>query len=708
MADPAVWRPASMVFGADYNPEQWDESVWAEDLTLMQEAGVNLVSLAIFSWALLEPEPGVFEFGWLDRAIEGLHGAGVGVNLANATASPPPWLAARHPETLPMTIDGKTLWPGGRQAYCPSSPIFRERAGIVTEQIAARYTGHPTLKMWHVSNEMGCHVSHCYCNVSAAAFRVWLETKYGTLDALNFAWGTNFWSQRYHAWDEINPPRIAPTFPNPTQQLDFRRFSSDELLATYRAEREVLQRITPGVPITTNLVTTHHFGAVDYWAWAEHLDVVASDHYLNSADPHAHLELAFVADLSRGLAGGEPWLIMEHSTSAVNWQPRNRAKQPGEMIRNSLQHVARGSDGAMFFQWRASTAGAEKYHSALVPHAGTDTKVWRDVMTLGRSLAGLDAVVGSTVEASVAIVFDWQCWWNTDLDSRPTRSVRYIDQSRAMYRALWEAGVTADFVPPGGSLDEYRLVIVPTLTMVDDAAVGVLERYVEGGGTVLMTYFSGIVDEHDHIRLGGYPGAFRSMLGIWTEEFFPLDGDETVQLDDGSRATLWTELTHLAGAEAVASYTDGPVAGGPAITRYRFGDGTAWYLGTRLDQPDLAALVTRITRECGVVPAVEGLPTGVEAVRRVGDAGSWLFVINHTDADAEVRVEGVNLLTGQQGTSHQVTPGGVAVITESSLCLPQLRLPQRYALRTADADAAIGRCRSLRRRRGPRRGYRGA
>src|SRR3954452_3458192 len=250
-----AWPTAldQLAYGGDYNPEQWPEEIWREDVRLMQEAGVNLGSVGIFSRALLEPEPGSFDFGWLDRVLDLLHGGGIRVDLATATASPPPWLSTAHPESLPVTKDGKTLWPGGRQAYCPSSTAYREAAARLVRALAERYGEHPALELWHINNEYGRHVSECYCDASAAAFRVWLEAKYGTLDALNDAWGTAFWSQRYHAWEEILPPRLAPNFINPTQQLDFQRFSSDELLACYRAEAEILR--PTGIPITTNFMT---------------------------------------------------------------------------------------------------------------------------------------------------------------------------------------------------------------------------------------------------------------------------------------------------------------------------------------------------------------------------------------------------------------------------------------------------------------------
>jgi len=663
-------RVGGLAYGGDYNPEQWPEHVWSEDVALMREAGVTLVTVGVFSWALLEPKEGSYEFGWLDRVLDLLHEGGVAVDLATATASPPPWFSRAHPESLPVTRDGRTLWPGGRQAYCPSSPAYRAAAVALTEQVATRYAGHPALAMWHSGNEYGCHVARCWCDISAAAFRGWLRRRYGTLEALNDAWGTAFWSQHYGDWEEVVPPREAPNFVNPTSQLDFRRFSSDELLDHFRAERDVLHRVSPGVPVTTNLMLPS-FGELDYTTWAPELDLLSNDHYLRAEDPDNAADLALGADLSRSLAGGAPWLLMEHSTSAVNWQPRNLAKQPGQLRRNSLAHVGRGSDGAMFFQWRASAAGAEKWHSGMVPHAGRDTKVWREVVGLGADLRALAEIAGSRVHADVAILWDWQAWWGLELDSHPSVDMTYLDEVRAWHRALWSAGVVADVVHPRRDLAGYRLVLAPTLYLVSDVDAANVRAYVEAGGTLVLGCFSGVVDEHDHVRLGGYPGAFRDLVGVTSEELFPLAAGGTVALSDGGTGRVWTELAAVSGAgvEVVASFTGGPVPGVPAVTR-RTGvgpaGGTAWYLTTRPDDATLGRLLARVRAESGVRPVAE-VPPGVEAVRRAHGApgrpgASYLFLLNHTGTPATVAAAGVDLLTGTEHAGAVRVPGHGAVV----------------------------------------------
>jgi beta-galactosidase len=651
-----------LAWGADYNPEQWPEEVWAEDIELMRRAGVNLVSVGIFSWALLEVEEGRYEFDWLDRVLDRLHAGGVRVDLATATASPPPWLTTAHPEMLPETADGVRLVHGSRQSYCPSSPVYRTKAVALARALAERYRDHPALSAWHVGNEYGCHVSRCYCDRCAVAFRAWLQARHGSLDVLNEAWGTAFWSQRYTAWDQILPPRATPTSNNPGQLLDFDRFSSDALLELYKAERDVLREVTPGVPVTTNFMAAS-FSQLDYWKWAAEVDFVSNDHYTFGENPDRHIDLAYSADLVRGLAGGKPWLLMEHSTSAVNWQPRNIAKQPGELRRNSFTHMARGADGTLFFQWRQSRAGAERYHSAMVPHAGPDTKVFREVEQVGAEYRRIAEIVGSTVDASVAVVFDWESWWALNQPAHPTVDVSYQATVFALYRALWRAGVTVDFVPPGADLSKYRLVLLPALYAVDDATP--YEEYVAGGGHLFVTYLSGVTDTRGHVHLGGYPGAFRDLLGVRTEEFFPLRAGEVVALDDGSSAAVWTEHVHADGAKVVASYVDGQLPGVPAVTRNDHGDGVAWYLACGLTGDGLDRLVRGALDHAGVATGAED----VEVVRRTGEvagtAVSWLVAVNHGDSDAELSAVGVELLSGARASGRVVVPaGGVVVVRE--------------------------------------------
>ncbi|MFE5030859.1 beta-galactosidase [Streptomyces sp. NPDC056683] len=653
-----------LAFGGDYNPEQWPESVWQEDVRLMREAGVTMVSVGIFSWALLEPAPGEYDFGWLDRVLDLLHENGIRVDLGTPTVAPPAWFYRAHPEALPVTAEGVHHEFGSRGAICHSNADYRAAAANITTRLAERYGEHPALALWHVHNEYGVPVSACYCDSCAAHFRRWLAAAHGTVDAVNAAWGTAFWGQHYTDLAQINPPRVTPTVGNPGQALDYRRFTDATIRENFRAERDILHRLSPGVPVTTNFMTAlSQCDSIDYWAWGREVDLVTNDHYLITDGRRTHVNLAMAADLTRSVAGGAPWLLLEHSTSGVNWQPRNPAKGPGQMARNSLAHVARGSDGAMFFQWRQSRRGAEKFHSAMLPHGGTETRVWREVVELGTSLDSLSRIRGARTQADVAVLWDWQSWWAQNLQWRPSEDHDPRERADALYEALYDHHLTVDFAHPESDLSAYPLVVVPALYLMTEAAGNNLREYVGNGGTLVVSYFSGIVDEHDAVHEGAYPGPLRETLGLTVEEFSPLLKDQRVRLTgpDGSELTgdVWTEFVVPGAAETVWSYADGLTAGRPAVTRHRLGEGTAWYVSTRLDAHGLDALLGRAAEDARIAPRPE-LPRDVEVVRRTGESGTFLFAINHTATDAKVPLEahGTELLTGERAAGRLAVPAG--------------------------------------------------
>jgi beta-galactosidase len=663
----------SIGYGADYNPDQWPEDVWAEDVELMKRAGVNIVTPAVFSWARIQPAPETWDFGWLDRIMDLLHSHGIAVDLATATASPPPWLTTLHPEILPVNERGETLWPGARQQWRPTSAVFREYALALVAKMANRYKDHPALASWHVSNELGCHNAHDYSDEAAAAFRVWLQARYGTVESLNAAWGTSFWSQRYTAFEQVLPPRIATSYPNPTQQLDFKRFSSDALKDYLRAEVEVLDAITPGVPITTNFMVMGDTDGVDYASWAPEIDFVSNDHYRQACE-RPDDELSFSASLTSGIAGHRPWYLMEHATSAVNWQDVNLTKSTEVMLHDALSHVSHGADTVAFFQWRASAAGAEKYHSGMVPHAGADSELFRGVCELGATLRDLSPVTGSSKKpAQVAIVFDYHSWWASELDSHPTSSFRYRREALEWYSALVEAGIGVDVVPVGTALSGYSLVIAPGLYLMGAQERNQLTSYVEAGGHLVATYFSGIADQNDHIHLGGYPGALRDLLGIRVEEFSPLPDDAEVALSNGATGAVWSEPVTVTEAqvETLVSYASGPFSGGPAVTR-RFVAGTgsrpgsATYVSTRLGIDGVGSLLPTLLCGAGVERELPfGVQGSVERVVRTDGVHDFVFLLNRTDRAVEVPDQPGTLLRGVRGEvpgSLALGPHGVAVI----------------------------------------------
>ncbi|WP_405543271.1 beta-galactosidase [Streptomyces phaeochromogenes] len=643
-----------ILFGGDYNPEQWPEETWHEDVRLMKAAGVNSVTLGVFSWAKLEPQPGEREFGWLDRLMDLMHENGIGVVLATPTTSPPPWMGRLHPDTLPRDEDGRTEWWGGRQHFSHSSATYRRYAAAITEDLAARYGSHPALTMWHINNE---YCTYDWGDEAAATFRRWLRDRYGTLDALNSAWGTAFWSQGYGDWEEVLPPRHAHYMKNPTQVLDFKRYTSDMLLECYVAERDIVRRHTPHIPVTTNFMPM--WVGQDAWKWAAAEDVVSVDIYPDPRDPFGAQNGALIQDMTRSQARG-PWMLMEQAAGPVNWRGVNHPKPRGLNRLWSLQAVARGADAVCYFQWRQSRQGAEKFHSGMLSHAGEQGRTYQEVKQLGAELACIGAeVTGSHSPADVAILHEWNAWWAGAQEGRLSSEVDHPQVVRAWHRALWEAHVTTDFAHPEHDLSAYRLVVVPQLYLLTDAAIDNLVAYVRGGGTLVSGFLTGVADEDDRVRPGGMDERLRELFGIRTlHEWWPLDADETAECD-GFRGTLWSEeIEAEADAVVEARYKSGELDGMPAVLRKE----RAWYVSTLPEPAALRELLTGVASGAGVRPVLDGLPPQVEAVRR----GDLLFVLNHGRETVTVRVPGTHrdLLTGQQVTgSVELARLGAAVLS---------------------------------------------
>ena len=702
----------SPAYGGDYNPEQWDEATFAEDLELMAEAGVNLVSLGIFSWARLEPREGSYELDWLVEIVDRLHDAGIAVDLATATASPPAWMAADYPESLPVNADGVRLGFGSRQQYCPSSTVYRERSAALARALAERLGDHPGVVMWHVGNEYGCHTAECFCPACARAFRAWLADRYGDVERLNAAWGTDFWSQRYTSLEQVAPPGAMPTFPNPAQMLDWRRFSDHQLRSLMEAEARILRERSTR-PVTTNFMGD--FPATDYWRWAESLDIISDDSYPDPADPAAAHEVAWAGDLMRGLAGGRPWILMEQAPSAVQWRGRNSPKRPGQLLLWSLARVAHGADGILQFQWRQSRQGAETFHSGMVPHAGRASRTWDEVVSTGRALKRLGPVLGEPVRAEAAVVLDWESQWAMSAAIGPVELGERFETARSWHRSLWEAGIATDVIPaktdPGADLSGYRLIIVPAIFIDYPGLARSLEQAAAAGAQVVVVGPTGVVDAGVGAVLGGYLGSLRPLLGVRVTDHAALSGPVEQSDPRGSlvnrlsrvvgtpAAETWTGLEAVAEtlhrvldrmgspapdlraggwaeeirvdeapgddeaaqgwepAEVVAVF-DGrgggaDLAGRPAITRRAVGGaaGAAWYVAADLDALSRAALLRLVCAHARVRPVVADLPDGVEAQRR----GEILFLLNHGDRAAEVAgIVGTDLLTGEACTGHVV------------------------------------------------------
>ena len=660
-----------ILYGGDYNPDQWSEEIWKEDMRLFRLANVNLVTLPVFSWAKLQPAEDRYDFTWLDRIMDLLAENEIHVCLATSTAAQPAWMSLKYPEILPVDVEGRKRTHGKRVNFCPNSAVYRKFAAEMARRMANRYKNHPALLLWHVANEYG---TYCYCENCAAAFRKWVKKHYGTIEEVNRCWNLSFWGHTLYSWNEITVPSELNDDNKwyPEIELDYLRFMTESSLECFRAEYNAIKEITPNIPITTNI--SGYIKKLDQFRFAEYLDVVGWDNYPSPKDDSSTVALKH--DLMRSLKNGEPFLLMEQSPNQQNWQPYNKLKRPGEVRSLSWQAVAHGADSVMFFQMRQSRGGVEKFHGALISHAGHEnTRVFQECSQLGQELKLTgDCIPGSRCRAEVAIVFDWSNWWAVELSSGPSRDLRYFDQVNKYYKAFYSRNIPVDFVRQDADLSKYRIVVLPLLYLVKDGCEKNFEEFVQNGGTVIASFFSGIVDENDNVVLGGYPGKLRKLFGIWVEEtdaLLPGDKNEicarkATGLPDGP-CGLICDLLHTESAQTLAVYGKDFYAGMPCITENRFGQGSAVYVATDPEMPFLQALIDKICF-CSGVSGLMKTPDGVEAARRYKDGKMYTFLINHNNFETSVTLDETyrNLLGTEQVSGKIVLKPLDVLVLESS------------------------------------------
>lgn len=690
-----------IAFGGDYNPDQWSEETWDDDVRLMKKAGVNTVALAIFSWDRIQPQENRWDFGWLDRIIDKLGKAGIATDLASATATAPLWLYEKHPEVLPCDKFGHPVNAGSRQSWSPTSPVFKEYALTLCRKLAERYGANPYVTAWHMGNEYGWNNRNDYSDNALNAFRLWCERKYGTIGALNQAWGTTFWGQEMNSFDEVLIPRFmgADSMVNPGQKLDFERFGNDMLLDFYKAERDAIAEICPDKPFTTNFMVSTDQCCMDYADWANEVNFVSNDHYFHEGGEMHLDELACSDVLMDSFALGKPWYVMEHSTSAVQWKPLNMRKRKGETVRDSLAHVAMGADAINFFQWRASAFGAESFHSAMVPHAGEDTKLFRQVCELGETLRTLaDAgVQGSELERSdTAILFSAESEWATRSQTLPSMKLNHWHDVRDWYRAFLNAGSRADIVPLKYDWSDYKTVVLPTVLMLSAVDTRRLADFAAAGGRVVVGYATGLIDENFHTWLGGYPGAgnglLRDMLGIRGEEFnilgsgvegepeaIRLGAGGEVALEDaaalnGATTRLWQNDVTVTGdrTQVLAMYAgeeadEWELDGMAAVTRNPYGAGEAYFVGCDLDVADLTKLIRTYLAAPAQSQQSQANTDVLHTVRKSADA-AFDFYLPRGKKEVELQgVEGEPVVLfqterGEENGSYTVRRNGVLVV----------------------------------------------
>lgn len=642
-----------ILYGGDYNPNQWAKDIWAEDMRIFKNAAINSATINVFSWAKLQPSEECYDFSELDEIVDMLSKEKYDIVLATSTASLPAWMVKKYPEVARTDYEGRHHKFGQRHNACPNSAVYQRFASALVEKLAQRYGDKEHIVCWHINNEYG---GECFCENCEKAFRVWLRKKYHTIEALNKAWNFEFWGHTVYDWDEIVVPNILGDGRDNGRtsfagiSIDYRRFMSDSMLDSFKLERDMVRRFDKETPITTNMMGTYKW--LDYFKWAKEIDIASWDNYPRMDTPWSFTAMSH--DLMRGLKDA-PFMLMEQTPSQQNWQPYNSLKRPGQMRAQSYQTMAHGADTIQFFQLRRSVGGCEKFHGAVIAHAGNEnTRVFREVQQLGKELEKLgDRTLGSVNEAEVGIIFDWDNYWALEYTSGPTVELTYVDTIHQYYEYFYDRNIAVNMIPFDADFSRYKVIVAPVLYMVKEGMKDALERFVKNGGILITTYMSGIVGQSDNVYLGGYPGPLRELAGVWVEEIDALLPDQTneVIFTDGSKAVcnLVCDVMHLEGAECMAEYGADFYAGMPAVTRNQYGAGKTYYIGSRIEKAGLSKVLEMITEDAAVKPVIPE-QTRLEVVCRKAKAGSYFFIMNFRDEELPVPdcfVGKEDILTGE-------------------------------------------------------------
>ncbi len=648
----------ALLHGGDYNPDQWLDrpDILEEDIKMMKKAGVNTATVGVFSWSALEPQEGNFQFGWLHDIMDKLYENGIYTVLATPTGARPAWMDEKYPSVLRVEKDGRRNHHSGRHNHCMSSLEYRALVEKMDTKLAQEFGNHPGFILWHISNELG---GECYCDSCKKRFQEYLREKYhNNIEELNKQWWTSFWSRRFDSFEQIEPPYDNGEHSILGLNLDWKRFNSWNMKDYLAFERRILKKYTPQVPATANFMKL--FEQLDYVDLAKEIDIISWDGYPSwnndyetPADTAA--ELSFDHTVMRSLKKDKPFMLMESTPSLVNWHSVNKLKRPGILRASSIQTIGCGSDTVQYFQWRKGRGAAEQFHGAVVDHLGRDdTRVFKEVSEVGELLKKLAPVTGSKVASKAAVLFDWSNRWAIkDMQGMAHDTKKYEKEVRKFYNIHLKKGINADIVFPLEDLSSYSLVVLPMYYAVSKEAGAWLKEYVKNGGTVVATYLTAYVNENTLAYLGGFPGAgLGEVFGLYAEELdtlYPTDSN-AVLMKDGNKAIVkdYCELIKLTGAEVLGTYESDFYAGMPAVTVHSYGNGKAYYIGTRMEEADLIKFFTQIWSECGIKE--KELPEGVEYLTRTAEDGSTFdFYVNYNAMPATVQLskDGTNLLNGE-------------------------------------------------------------
>ena len=660
-----------LLHGGDYNPEQWMEqkdTIWKEDMRYAKEAGINTLSVGIFSWSYLEPEDGVYDFSWMDEVMDNLAANGMKAVLATPSGARPPWLAKKYPSVLRMTDKRERRLYGDRHNACYSSPDYERKVTEINTRLAQRYKDHPALMLWHISNE---YANECHCPLCQQRFREWLKERYGTIENLNRCWWNGFWSHRFNSFDEIESPSCIGETTSPELKLAWQRFSSDNLIRFFKTEIAPLRQYTPDVPVTTNLM--YHFNEVDYFKLGREMDVASWDNYPvwkgDERDVAVSRDSAFWHDVIRGVGGQKPFLLMESSPSSVNWQPINRLRMPGTLMYQGMQAIAHGSDSVQYFQFRAGRGGSEQYHGAVIDRTGTNrTRTFREVAQVGQRLTDLKCLAGTQTRNEIALLFDWNVRWALDKASLLHKgNQKYLKTVQSFHNALCTLGYGVDVVDETCDLNGYRVLIAPMAYMIRDGFGERTAQFVQNGGTLITTYLGGYVNEELLTYMDADPSPLNVLTGMHVDECDALD-DSTFDAFDwnGKRYQVkeMAEISHAATAEVMAAYTQRFYAGSPCLTVNHYGEGCCYYIAARTED----AFLVDFLREVLPVSPLAQVSEGMSVTARFSDKKRYVFVHNpaHEPGQAVFENSMCDVLTGEKlGKVCPVDALSIRVLTDA-------------------------------------------
>ncbi len=657
-------RTPFILYGGDYNPEQWDDETIDEDMELFRQAGVNLLTLPVFAWAKIEPREGEYHFEWLDRILLKIWEHGIYVFLATPTTAQPAWLSKKYEDVLPVDVAGRKRTHGMRVFFCVNSENYRRRAAAMAEAMADRYKDFPGLAGWHVCNEYG---TYCYCDHCQEKFRGWLKHRYGTIEELNRRWNTPFWGRNVYEFDEIMlPTELNDDYRfNPAVQLDYLRFVTDSTLECYHNEADILKKATPHLPVFTNI--SGFIKKLNQFQMVASMDSAGWDNYPSPKD--AYSLVALKHEIMRAAKDGESFIVTEQSPNQQNWQPYNKLKRPGELRRIAYQGLAHGADSSLYFQMRQSVAGQEKNHGAFIAHCGHDTRIFKEVCSLGGELRRLGGrFLGGRIGARAAVMMDWENWWALELSSGPSCDMDYLSQIHKYYKPFLESNIPVDIVKTTTDLSPYQVLVLPLMYMIKPGMAERIEAFVAGGGTLLATYMTGRVDENDRCIYGAYPGPLKEVFGMWVEEtdaLYPEESNEIVTGDKRYLCGFLCDVIHLTTAQAAAVYGNDFYEGTPVLTKNVYGRGTAYYLGSEPEEGFVKELIGMICEAQGIGPefSFEGR---LEMTTRENEKGKATFLLNHGSESGWVDLKDVrceDLLHGKIVSGrYEIEAGDVAVL----------------------------------------------